>query len=115
LEGILREVEDVRINGSAEPEKASPFILNLSFLGVRGEVLLHDLERRGIMVSTGAACSSRKRGFSHVLKAMGLSDKEAEGAIRFSLSEFNTMSEMEHTVEAVRDSVAGFRRIGRYR
>ncbi len=114
LEGLLAEVPDIRIN-SPQDETASPSVLNVSFLGTRGEVLLHTLEQEGIFVSTGSACSSNKKGRSHVLSAMGLSDKEIEGAIRFSFSEENTLEEMDYTVEKVKAAVTRFRRLGSFR
>jgi cysteine desulfurase len=92
-----------------------PSVLNVSFLGTRGEVILHTLEQEGIYVSTGSACSSNKKGRSHVLAAMGLKDKEIEGAIRFSFSEFNTQAEMEYTLEKVKQAVARFRKLGSFR
>ncbi|MDR0569869.1 MAG: cysteine desulfurase [Clostridiales Family XIII bacterium] len=115
LSGIMSEIGDVRLNGPELSEFSSPYILNLSFLGIKGEALLHALEQRGVLVSTGAACSSRKKSHSHVLKAMGLSDKEAEGAIRFSFSEFNTLDEIYLTVAATKEAVDRFRRVGRFR
>ena len=114
LEGLLAEIPDIRIN-SPQDETASPSVLNVSFLGTRGEVLLHTLEQDGIFVSTGSACSSNKKGRSHVLTAMGLSDKEIEGAIRFSFSEENTLEEMDYTVEKVKAAVTRFRRLGSFR
>ena len=114
LEGLLAEIPDIRIN-SPQDETASPSVLNVSFLGTRGEVLLHTLEQEGIFVSTGSACSSNKKGRSHVLTAMGLSDKEIEGAIRFSFSEENTLEEMDYTVEKVKAAVTRFRRLGSFR
>ena len=111
-EGILSEITDVRFNST---ENGSPSILNVSFLGVRGEVLLHTLEQSEIYVSTGSACSSRKKGQSHVLKAMGLSDREIEGAIRFSFSEFNTTEEMEYVLGRLKEAVNKFRKLGSFR
>ena len=90
-------------------------VLNVSFLGTRGEVLLHTLEQDDIYVSTGSACSSNKKGRSHVLSAMGLSEKEIEGAIRFSFSEFNTIEEMDYVLEKVKNAVSRFRRLGSFR
>ena len=112
LEGIQSEIKDVIINS---PENCAPSVLNVSFLGTRGEVLLHTLEAEGIFVSTGSACSSNKKGQSHVLEAMGLKHKEIEGAIRFSFSEFNTQEEMEYTLEKVKAAVARFRKLGSFR
>lgn len=112
LDGIRGTIPDIRVNS---PEDGSPFILNVSFLGTRGEVLLHRLEQDGIFVSTGAACSSRKRGRSPVLSAMGLSDREIEGAIRFSFSEFNTLDEIHITLECLKSAVTQFRKLGSFR
>ena len=89
--------------------------MNISFLGTRGEVLLHTLEQDRIFVSTGSACSSNKKGQSHVLKAMGLTDKEIEGAIRFSFNEFNTKEEMDYVIDKIKLAVGRFRRLGSYR
>ena len=114
LEGLIAEIPDIRIN-SPQDETASPSVLNVSFLGTRGEVLLHTLEQDGIFVSTGSACSSNKKGQSHVLTAMGISGKEIEGAIRFSFSEENTLEEMEYVVEKVKAAVTRFRRLGSFR
>ncbi|MDR2088005.1 MAG: cysteine desulfurase [Clostridiales Family XIII bacterium] len=114
LAGVRAGVRDVRLNGP-DGAAASPYILNLSFPGVKGEVLLHDLEQRGVFVSTGAACSARKHAGSHVLAAMGLSRAEIEGAIRFSFGDFNTEAEAERAAEAVCAAVARFRKLGRYR
>ena len=67
-EEILNNIEDIKLNS---PEDGVCHILNVSFKDVRGEVLLHYLEQKGIYVSTGSACSSKKKG-SHVLNAIGL-------------------------------------------
>lgn len=114
LEGLTSEIGDLVIN-SPLGEDACPSVLNVSFIGVRGEVLLHTLEQDGIFVSTGSACSSNKKGQSHVLKAMGLSDREIEGAVRFSFSEFNTKEEMDYVTEKTKQAVARFRKLGSFR
>ena len=111
-EGIRTEIPDIRFNSTDE---GSSSILNVSFLGVRGEVLLHTLEQSEIFVSTGSACSSNKKGQSHVLKAMGRTDKEIEGAIRFSFCEFNTMEEMDYVLAKLKDSVQKYRKLGSFR
>lgn len=109
--GIL-EIGDVIINS---PNDGLPYILNVSFMGTRGEVLLHTLEQQGIYVSTGSACSSNKKSQSHVLKAMGKKGKEIESAIRFSLSPQNTLEEIDYVLEAVEMAVKRFRRLGSFR
>ena len=90
-------------------------LLNISFLGTRGEVLLHTLEQDGIYVSTGSACSSNKKGQSHVLKAMGLKDKEIEGTLRFSFGRMNSIEEIDIAAEKVAAAVKRFRRLGSFR
>ena len=119
LKGLKDNLEDLRINSVEEDGVASgqccSSILNISFLGTRGEVLLHTLEQDGIYVSTGSACSSNKKGQSHVLGAMGLKDKEIEGALRFSFGRFNEIDEMEIVVDKVTAAVKRFRRLGSFR
>jgi len=70
----------------------SPYILNISFLGVKGEVLVHALSEKGIYVSMGAACRSRKNA-KPALLLMGFTPEIAESAIRFSFSHLNTIEE----------------------
>lgn len=111
-EGVRAEIPDIRFNSA---EESSSSILNVSFLGVRGEVLLHTLEQSEIYVSTGSACSSNKKGQSHVLKAMDRTDKEIEGAIRFSFSEFNTKEELDYVIVQLKNSVQKFRKLGSFR
>ena len=114
-QGILDEIQDVRINS---PEDGTPSILNVSFLGTRGEVILHTLEQDGIMVSTGSACSSGKNAHksgSHVLKAMGLPHDVIEGAIRFSFGAFNSLDEVPFVVDKLKSAVYSFRKLGSFR
>ena len=106
-EEILANIDNVKINS---PEDGVCHVLNVSFRGIRGEVLLHYLEQKEIYVSTGSACSSKKKG-SHVLNAIGLTPDEIEGAIRFSLSDLNTKEEIMKTVEVLKESVSDLRMI----
>jgi hypothetical protein len=94
VRGILA-IPGARINGP-DWEEGAPHILNVYFEGVdRGEVLVHMLEEKGIYVSTGSACHSRRAEPSHVLKAMGLKKEGLFGAIRISLSPFNTLEQIQ--------------------
>lgn len=110
-EGLIDNVEDIKINST---DKGVCHILNVSFKDVKGEVLLHYLEQKGVYVSTGSACSSKKKG-NHVLNAIGLSKDEIEGAIRFSLSDMNTKEDILETIKIVKDSVSDLRMIIRRR
>lgn len=116
---LTASLDDIVINS---PETAGEnageccsSLLNISFLGTRGEVLLHTLEQDGIYVSTGSACSSNKKGQSHVLKAMGLKDKEIEGTLRFSFGRMNSIEEIDIAAEKVAAAVKRFRRLGSFR
>ena len=73
---------------------ASPYILNVSFCGIRAEILLRLLEESGICVSTGSACSSKTMKDSHVLTALGLSKDSIKGSIRICFSDTNTPDEI---------------------
>lgn len=110
-EEIIKNIDDIKVNS---PEDGVCHILNVSFRGVKGEVLLHYLEQKELYVSTGSACSSKKKG-SYVLNAIGLTPNEIEGAIRFSLSDMNTEEEILETVKILKDSVSDLRMIIRRR
>ncbi|SCI01605.1 cysteine desulfurase family protein [Romboutsia sp. 1001713B170207_170306_H8] len=110
-EEIIKNIDDIKVNS---PEDGVCHILNISFKDVRGEVLLHYLEQKGVYVSTGSACSSKKKG-SHVLNAIGLTANEIEGAIRFSLSDLNTKDEILEVVNILKESVSDLRMIIRRR
>lgn len=99
---IKENFEDAVINSSDE---ALPYIINVSFPNLKSEVLLHHLEQKGIFVSTGSACSSHKSSQSHVLKAMGVSAKYIDGAIRFSLSAQNTPEELDTTINSLKEII----------
>ena len=109
LSGIQNRIADIRVNSPSHD--CLPHILNISFLGTRGEVLLHMLEQSEIYVSTGSACSSHGKGGSHVLAAMGRSPEEIEGALRFSLSAYNTMEEMDYVLEKLEKAVSEHRKM----
>lgn len=106
LKNMLEEsIDNIKINGI---ENNSGYVLNVSFLGIKAEVLLHALEARGIFVSTGSACSSNKPMPSHVLTAMGCTKKEIEGAVRisFSAEEFD----IEYVVRVIKEEVENIRK-----
>ena len=98
IDKFSHAVDGLIINGP-DPENAAPHIVNLSFPGVRGEVMLHALEADGIYASTGSACSSKKLKVSAVLTAMGIATSRAEWALRFSLSPYTTREEIDYAAE----------------
>ena len=105
---LLLDCPDIKINGSTEYNSGS--VLNVSFIGIKAEILLHALEAHKIYVSTGSACSSHKPQPSHVLTAMGLNQKEINGAIRISFDENTTETEIEEASEIIKKETANIRR-----
>ncbi|AFS77959.1 cysteine desulfurase IscS [Gottschalkia acidurici 9a] len=109
-EKVKGNIENIKINSFLD-DLGTPHIINISFIGVRGEVLIHYLEDSGIYVSTSSACSSKGKGKSHVLVAIGLSNKEIDGAVRFSFSYNNTFEELDYVVEKLKYAVEDIRKI----
>lgn len=105
--GIMDKIDNCVLNGDLE---GSSHILNISFPGVRSEILLHSLEAKGIYVSTGSACSSNKPSPSNTLTQMGKNAKEIDSAIRFSFGAMNTMEEVKYTIDVLVEEVAKIRR-----
>ena len=87
----------VRQNG--DPALAAPHITSLAFPGVAAEPLLHALEARGIFVSAGSACSSKNKGPSATLRAVGVTD--GMGVLRVSFSRFTTEAEVDRAASAL--------------
>lgn len=110
IKRIEDEIEDVKINTSMD-EMSSPYIINVTFKRTRGEVLLHYLEDKEIYVSTTSACSSQGTAKSHVLQAIGLSDKEIEGTIRMCLSYEISKEDIDYVIDILKDSVEDIRKI----
>ncbi|NLK42985.1 MAG: cysteine desulfurase [Tissierellia bacterium] len=107
---VKEEIDDIRLNTSLD-NNSSPYILNISFRNVRGEVLLHYLEDKDIYVSTSSACSSKGTDKSHVLKSIGLKNEEIEGTIRICFSYENTMEDIDYAIDVLKESVTEIRQI----
>ena len=112
IERFRAAAPELMINGPA-PEQAAPHIVNMSFPGVRGEVMLHALESRGVYASTGSACSSKKRKVSSVLTAMGVAPARAECALRFSLSPHTTREEIDFAAQSLGELYAQLKKYAR--
>lgn len=96
---VLDLVTGTVVNGARETRV--PNTSNISFEGVEAESLLIALDLEGIAVSTGSACSSGTLQPSHVLKAMGLSSRRIQSAIRFSLGKTTTRPEIDRVLEVL--------------
>ncbi len=97
--GILEKVPYIRRNG--DPRHRIPGTSNFSFEFVEGEGCVVMLDIEGIAVSTGSACASGSTKASHVLRAIGLPANVAQGTVRFSLGQFNTLDEVDKALEII--------------
>ena len=112
---IRAAVPDVVLNG--DPVDRLPGNAHLTFPGCEGDSLLMLLDARGIECSTGSACSAGVPQASHVLLAMGCSESDARGSLRFSLGHTSTDADVDAVVAAIGPVVerarnAGQRRLG---
>lgn len=99
LKQICEKVDKIRLNGHLE--NRLPGNANISFEGIDGTTLLLLLSEDGIYASSGSACNSGTNEPSHVLKAIGLTDEMARGALRVTFGEENTESEVSYVTEKI--------------
>lgn len=109
MEKVLREVPFTRINGFRTSRL--PNNINFAFQFIEGESLLIKLDMAGICGSSGSACTSGSLDPSHVLLAIGLPHEIAHGSLRLTLSEENTMEEMDITADKIKEIVAYLREL----
>lgn len=109
IEKIQKEVPYCRLNG--DRERRLPNNANFSFDFIEGESLLIMLDMKGICASSGSACTSGSLDPSHVLLAIGLPHESAHGSLRLTISEENTMEEMDYVVEAIKEIVDRLRQM----
>lgn len=107
IKRVLTEIPFTRLNGSAQNRLSNN--VNISIQFVEGENLLVLLDMLGICVSVGSACSSESKFPSHVLRAIGLPDEIAYSTIRMTLSEQNTIEELDYVVEILKQQVKELR------
>jgi cysteine desulfurase len=105
LLGGLADLPDLVLNG--DPASVYPGILNVAAGGVEGESLLLALEP--VCVASGSACNSVSGEPSHVLRALGRSDREAQSAIRFSIGRFTTEADIDIAVDRYRQAIESLR------
>ncbi|MBR4674505.1 MAG: cysteine desulfurase NifS [Victivallales bacterium] len=110
--GIVANVPKTRINGDVEHRL--PNTTNISFEYIEGESILMLLDQHGICASSGSACTTGSLEPSHVLRAMSLPYTAAHGAIRFSLSRYNTQNEVDFVLEKLPPIIERLREISPY-
>lgn len=93
---FLEEFRGVYINS---PKDSAPQIINVSFPGVKGEVLVNAFSKHGVMISTTSACSSKRGKLNEVLLAMGVPDARIEGSIRISMGVHTTEEDIQRFKE----------------
>ena len=103
----LTEIEETYINGDID--KRVPHNLNISFNYVEGESLIMAI--KGIAVSSGSACTSASLEPSYVLRALGRSDELAHSSIRFSIGRFTKESDIDYTIELLKEKIGKLREL----
>ena len=100
----LKEInKEIKVNGDLE--KRLPGNVNVTFPECDAQNLLFDLDERGICASAGSACSTGDATPSHVLTAIGLTAKEVEGTLRFSLGKENSKEEIDYVVKTLKELI----------
>ena len=112
IEGV-EKIENTTIHGLYD-ETSAPHIISVGIAGIRSEVLLHALEDKGIYVSSGSACASNHPQISGVLKGIGAKQEFLDATLRFSMSEFTTLEEIDYTLDALYNIVPMLRRYTRH-
>ena len=97
--GLLAACPDTRVNG--DRVNRLPNTANISFEYIEGEAILYMLSDLGIAASSGSACTSGSLEPSHVLRAMGVPFTAVHGSVRFSLSRFTTVEDVDYTLRQV--------------
>jgi len=111
-EGLLAVIPNAFITG--DPDNRLPNTANIAFEYIEGEGILLMMNKAGIAASSGSACTSGSLEPSHVMKAMGIPYTAAHGTVRFSLSRYNSMDEVERVIAAVPPIVERLRKLSPY-
>ncbi|QEO10523.1 cysteine desulfurase family protein [Protaetiibacter larvae] len=104
--GVLGSVEGATLRGDPEAAGRLPGNAHFTFAGADGDALLYLLDAAGVAVSTGSACQAGVPELSHVLLAMGVSEREARGAIRVTLGHDSTDADVDVLLAALPAAVA---------
>ena len=101
---FINNLESIKDKYKINGENGAYYILSLSFDGIRGETVLHMLEKEGVVIGTGSACSSNKVG-NRVLQEMGRTKGEILGSIRISFGIYNTLDEIKQAAQKISECV----------
>ncbi|WP_115789361.1 cysteine desulfurase family protein [Arthrobacter silvisoli] len=111
IRAVLQAVPGAVLTG--HPERRLPSVASFCFPGTSGESVLLELERRGVVCSSGSACAAGSDAPSPVLLALGLEAEVAQTAVRFSFTSAVTEAELGQAAAAVGDAVGSVMGIGR--
>ena len=109
IERVTSEIDDVLINGDRKRRVAGN--VSFSFADVQGEAVQIQLDLKGICCSTGSACNAVTSALSHVIKAINVPEEYAYGTVRFTLSDMNTIGEIDYTVDILKETIRKLRNI----
>ena len=98
-EGLHKELKEIYLNG--HPKNRLSNTLNISFRYIEGESLLLNFDLKGIMASTGSACTSGSLEPSHVLTAIGVPPEISQGSVRFSFGHENTDQDVDYCLAEI--------------
>ncbi len=117
---LMQQLDDtlgnaIVCNTPPEPDHRAPHIVNVAVpphndAQIDGEMLILNLDMKGILASAGSACTSGTLTPSHVLSGIGLDDATAAAAVRFSLGQSTTPAHLSRAVEVLHDTVIRMRR-----
>ncbi len=103
----LREILLSNLDGTDyilnSPENGQAGIVNISFVGIKSEVMLHFLSDKGFYISSGSACSKGKK--SDTLKNLGIDDKVTDGALRISMSKQNSADDVTDLAKTIKEGL----------
>lgn len=110
IDAVLAGVPGALLTG--HPTERLPSVASFCFPGTSGESVLLELERQGIICSSGSACAAGSDAPSTVLLALGIGPEIAQTAVRFSFDSTVTAAQLQEAAAAVRTAVAGVRSLG---
>ena len=106
----LLEIDNTKLNGPLGKDRLCNNV-NISFRYVEGESMLLHLDLRGIIVTTGSSCFSTALKPSHVILGIGGRHEDAHSSVRFSLSKYNDVEDIDYTIKNVNEVVSELRKI----
>jgi cysteine desulfurase len=101
MRSLKQVVPEAIVNGSTS--NRLPNNVHITIPGCDNEIILMSLDERGIMCAAGSACSASNEEPSHVLRAMGISEPDAQASLRFTLGRFTTEADIDAVIAALAD------------